>query len=97
VLPEGWLPPYEGRLPPDMCVHLCVVDEPGLPDGDADGDVFVDTDVVEDVVCARAVAAEPVDALAMVRPRPRLTPRTPAPMAVPMSGRVILTMISLPN
>jgi len=36
------------------------------------------------------VDAEPEDALAMVRPRPRLAPRTPAPMAVPISGRVIL-------
>jgi hypothetical protein len=31
-----------------------------------------------------------VDALAMVRPRPRLAPRTPAVMAVPASGREIL-------
>src|ERR1022692_2956378 len=31
-----------------------------------------------------------VDALAMVRPRPRLAPRTPAAMAVPASGREIL-------
>jgi hypothetical protein len=32
-----------------MCVHLCVVDEPDLPDGDGDADADVDTDVVEDV------------------------------------------------
>jgi hypothetical protein len=32
-----------------MCVHLCVVDEPDLPDDDGDADADVDTDVVEDV------------------------------------------------
>jgi hypothetical protein len=31
-----------------------------------------------------------VDALAIVRPRPRLAPRTPAAIAVPASGREIL-------
>lgn len=39
--------------------------------------------------CVTAVDAL-VDALAMVRPRPRLAPRTPAAMAVPASGREIL-------
>src|ERR1035437_10662229 len=33
----------------------------------------------------------------MVSPRPRLVPTTPARMAVPISGRVILTLFSLPN
>jgi hypothetical protein len=37
-----------------------------------------------------------VDALAMVRPRPRLAPRTPAAMAVPASGREILICLLLP-
>ena len=56
LLPEGWLPPDEerpeGRLPPDMWVHLCVVDEPDVPDGfDGAGfdDAVADTDVVEAV------------------------------------------------
>ncbi|MDX6389804.1 MAG: hypothetical protein QOJ73_867 [Streptosporangiaceae bacterium] len=56
LLPEGWLPPDEelpeGRLPPDMWVHLCVVDEPGWPDGFDDagfGDAVADTVVAEDV------------------------------------------------
>jgi hypothetical protein len=55
LLPEGWLPPDEevpeGRLPPDMWVHLCVVDEPGWPDGvdDGFGDAVADTVVAEDV------------------------------------------------
>jgi hypothetical protein len=31
-----------------------------------------------------------VDALAMVRPRPRLAPRVPAAIAIPASGREIL-------
>ena len=35
-----------------------------------------------------------VEALAMVRPRARVAPSAPAPMAVPMSGRVILTWFS---
>jgi len=35
-----------------------------------------------------------VEALAMVRPRARLAPSAPAPTAVPMSGRVILTWFS---
>ena len=43
--PDEELP--EGRLPPDMWVHLCVVDEPDLPDGF--GDAVADTDVVEAV------------------------------------------------
>jgi hypothetical protein len=78
-----------------MCGHLCAVDEPDLPDGlDADGVAVADADVA-DVECdVPAVDAEPVEALAMVRPRPRLAPRTPAPMAVPISGRVILTLFS---
>jgi hypothetical protein len=45
LLPEGW-------LPPDMWVHLCVVDEPDVPDGfDGAGfdDAVADTDVVEAV------------------------------------------------
>lgn len=37
---------------------------------------------------------EPVAALAMVRPRARLAPSAPVPTAVPMSGRVILTVFS---
>jgi hypothetical protein len=71
-----------------MFGHLCVV-EPDLP-GELDADGVAAEDDVEDVECA-VVAVEPVDALAMVRPRPRLAPRTPAPMAVPISGRGILT------
>jgi hypothetical protein len=44
-LPEGWLPPVEWV--PDMFGHLCVVDEPDLPDGlDADGVAVEDADVV---------------------------------------------------
>ena len=40
--------PPDGRLPPDMCVHLWVADEPALPDGDADGDAVEDTDAAVD-------------------------------------------------
>jgi hypothetical protein len=45
-----------------------------------------------DVLDAECVTAGDalVDALAKVRPRPRLAPRTPAAMAVPASGREIL-------
>lgn len=56
--------------------------------------------VVPAASCAFAVAERvtewvaagdaPVDALAMVRPRPRLAPRTPAAIAVPASGRETL-------
>ncbi len=71
-----------------MFVHLCFADELGLLDG-------LVADGVADAECVvPVVAAELVEALAMVRPRPRLAPRTPAPMAVPISGRVILTMFS---
>ena len=39
--------------------------------------------------------AAPADALAMVNPRARVAPRAPAPTAVAMSGRLILTVFSL--
>ena len=46
-------------------------------------------------VCVLAVPVFAlVEALAMVRPRARLAPSAPAPTAVPMSGRVILTWFS---
>jgi hypothetical protein len=55
LLPEGWPPPDdelpEARLPPDIWVHLCVVDEPGWPAGFDDvgfGDAVADA-VVADV------------------------------------------------
>ena len=55
----------------------------------ADGDGVAWEEVAD--VCEPAV---PVEALAMVRPRARLAPSAPAPIAVPMSGRVILTWFS---
>ncbi len=54
-------------------------------------------DGVDVAACVAAVldgVPEPVAALATVRPRARLAPSAPAPMAVPMSGRVILTVFS---
>jgi hypothetical protein len=66
---------------------------PDEDEGDEDG-VAAAEDVFADDVCdVTAVDAEPVDALAMVSPSPRLAPRTPAPMAVPSSG-LIRTMVS---
>jgi hypothetical protein len=60
--------------------------------GEAAGDA-----AEEDVAVFAAECEFPVDvdALAIVTPRASAAPRAPAPMAVPMSGRVILTVISL--
>jgi hypothetical protein len=75
-------------LPP-MFGHGCPV--PLRPGADGDG-------VARDEVAGVCELAVPVDALvealAMVRPRARLAPSAPAPTAVPMSGRVILTWFS---
>jgi hypothetical protein len=68
-----------------MFGHGCPV--PLRPGADGDG---VAWEEVADV-CELAV---PVEALAMVRPRARLAPSAPAPTAVPISGRVILTWFS---
>ena len=75
-------------LPP-MFGHGCPV--PLRPGADGDG---VAWDEVAGV-CELAVPVDAlVEALAMVRPRARLAPSAPAPTAVPMSGRVILTWFS---
>src|SRR5262244_1654226 len=72
-----------------MFGHGCPVPlRPGA-DGLADADGAARDEVAG--VCEPAV---PVEALAMVRPRARLAPSAPAPTAVPMSGRVILTWFS---
>jgi hypothetical protein len=64
---------------------------PLLPGADGDG---VAWDEVVGVCEPAAPVDAPVEALAMVRPRARLAPSAPAPTAVPMSGRVILTWLS---
>jgi len=87
-VPGRYIPPALAALAlalPPMFGHGCPV--PLRPGADGDG---VAWDEVADV-CELAV---PVEALAMVRPRARLAPRAPAPTAVPMSGRVILTCFS---
>jgi len=76
-----------------MLGHLWLPLPPGAG-GWADGDGLAARDDVADV-CELAVPVfAPVEALAMVRPRARLAPSAPAPTAVPMSGRVILTWFS---
>jgi hypothetical protein len=87
---SGYTPPVAlALLPlPPMLGHLCFVPVRPGPDGLADGDEAAAGCELAVPVCAL------VDALAMVRPRARLAPRAPAPTAVPMSGRVILTCFS---
>lgn len=89
--PGRYIPPAAPAalaLPP-MFGHGCPV--PLRPGADGDG-------VARDEVAGVCELAVPVDALvealAMVRPRARLAPSAPAPTAVPMSGRVILTWFS---
>ena len=65
---------------------------PGAGFGEAAG-VAAEEEVA--VFAAEWEVPADVDALAIVTPRASVAPRTPAPMAVPMSGRVILTVISL--
>jgi hypothetical protein len=74
-------------VPPlPMFGHLCFVPLLlGVGELAAGGDVADGCDLAADVL---------VEALAMVRPRARLAPSAPAPTAVPMSGRVILTWFS---
>jgi hypothetical protein len=80
--------PYIPLAPPPMFGHLCLVPVwPGAAEP-ADGDEVADG--LDRAVPVWAV----VEALAMVRPRARVAPSAPAPMAVPMSGRVILTCFS---
>ena len=55
----------------------------------------LDVDVLTAECDVTVDEAVPVDALAMVRPRASEAPRAPAPRAVPMSGRLILTVFSL--
>jgi hypothetical protein len=71
-----------------MFGHVCFVPVWPEADGLADDDEVADGFALAVPVCAV------VEALAMVRPRARLAPSAPAPMAVPMSGRVILTSFS---
>jgi hypothetical protein len=87
---SGYTPPGAlALLPlPPMLGHLCFVPVRLGPGGFADGDEAAAGCEVAVPVCAL------VEALAMVRPRARLAPRAPAPTAVPMSGRVILTCFS---
>jgi len=87
---SGYIPPGAlAALPlPPMFGHLCLVPlRPGA-DGLADDDEAAAGCDPAVPVCAL------VEALAMVRPRARLAPSAPAPTAVPMSGRVILTCFS---
>jgi hypothetical protein len=79
--------------PPDMFGHLCFV--PAAPEAGelADGDEAACDELAEGCDLAVPVCAV-VEALAMVRPRARLAPSAPAPTAVPISGRVILTWFS---
>ena len=75
-------------LPP-MLGHGCPV--PLRPGADGAG---VAWDELADVCELTVPVFVLVEALAIVRPRARLAPRAPAPTAVPMSGRVILTWFS---
>jgi hypothetical protein len=71
-----------------MFGHLCFV--PVLPGA---GELAAGDEVADRCDLAAGVDAL-LEALAMVRPRARLAPSAPAPTAVPMSGRVILTWFS---
>ena len=71
--------------------HLWPLPWEGL--GVAAGRAAVDVVAAERDVTVEEAA--PVEALAIVRPRARVAPSAPAPTAVPMSGRLILTVISL--
>jgi hypothetical protein len=88
---------------PDMLLHGCFIGLAACAADRAAGllrnpvapparDDLVVLAVWADLAAAGCVTAGDalVDALAMVRPRPRLAPRTPAAMAVPASGREIL-------
>ena len=90
--PGRYIPPALAALAlalPPMFGHGCPV--PLRPGADGDG---VAWDELADVWELAVPVAVPVEALAMVRPRARLAPSAPAPTAVPMSGRVILTSFS---
>lgn len=65
------------------------------PACDAEGEAERVDDAADDECDVAVPVTEPVDALAMVSPRARVAPSAPAPMAVPMSGRVILTDVLL--
>jgi hypothetical protein len=77
--------------------HLCAAGARPCADAldDADGEAERVDAAVDDECDVAAPDAEPVDALATVRPRASVAPRAPAPTAVPMSGRVILTDVLL--
>src|SRR5215467_7322346 len=79
-------------LLPPMFGHGWLPLPPGADEW-ADGDGLAWDDVADVGELAVPVFAL-VEALAMVRPRARLAPSAPAPTAVPMSGRVILTWFS---
>jgi hypothetical protein len=81
-----------------MCVHLWpepFIGEPGAAPF-IGGFVAVGVEDAAAVVTERgepARPAAPVEALAMVRPRARLAPSAAAATAVPMSGRLIRTVL----
>ena len=89
--PGRYIPPVApAALPlPPMLGHGCPV--PLRPGADGDG---VAWDELADVCEPAVPVGVLVEALAMVRPRARLAPSAPAPTAVPISGRVILTWFS---
>jgi hypothetical protein len=95
--PSRYIPPAVLAAPalplplplPPMFGHGCPV--PLRLGADGDG---VAWDELADVCELAVPVAVLVEALAMVRPRARLAPSAPAPTAVPMSGRVILTWFS---
>ena len=95
------VPGFPGRyIPPATLAALALPLPPMFGQGcpvplwpGADGDGVAWDELVD--VCELAVPVVVlVEALAMVRPRARLAPSAPAPTAVPMSGRVILTWFS---
>ena len=75
---------WAGRLP-DMPGHLWLLPWAGLGVAAEVDALVADCEVPAD-------EAAPVDALAIVRPRASEAPRAPAPIAVPMSGRLIRTV-----
>jgi hypothetical protein len=86
---------------PDMFRHGCPDAFFGIAPDPAAGffsspAVVAPDEALARVACCTVVAAcvtpgdALVDALAMVRPRPRLAPRVPAAIAMPASGREIL-------
>jgi hypothetical protein len=102
-LPVAELPlPLEDPCCPDMLRHCCFVGLTACAPDRAAGlrwnpmalaarDELAVLAAWADLAAGCVTAGDAlVDALAMVRPRPRLAPRTPAAMAVPASGREIL-------